>query len=178
MCTFSGKRFYPLDPDLDDINIVDIAHALSNVCRYGGQCKEFYSVAQHSVVCSWEASYPNKKWALLHDASEAYIGDIIHPLKTTPQYEAYRIIEDRLMAAICEKFGLPVDMPEEVHDIDMLVRYTEMRDFGSIPEEFWINETMLDYKIVPLTPVKAKILFLNTFSRLFGYDDETWRYFP
>jgi len=177
MCTFSGKRFYPLDPNIDDISILDIAHGLSNVCRYGGQCKEFYSVAQHSVICSWEAPYPLKKWALMHDASEAYIGDIIAPLKTTPQYESYRQVEEHLMGAICTKFGIPLEMPEEVHEIDLLVRHTEMRDFGSIPPDYYEGEPVLSYTINPLTPVESKILFLKTFATLYGYDSEAWRYF-
>lgn len=177
MCTYSGKRFNPIDPNVKDISIIDIAHGLSNVCRYGGQCKKFMSVAQHSVICSWEASPSNKKWALLHDASEAYIGDIISPLKQTQQYESYREIEENLMRAICTRFELPLEQPEEVHEIDLLVRHTEMRDFGSIPEEYYINETMLEYVITPLPPRESKILFLKTFSNLFGYDDAAWRYF-
>ncbi len=175
--TFTGKKFYPLDPKAEDISIVDIAHGLSNVCRYGGQCKEFYSVAQHSVLCAWEASHENKKWALLHDASEAYIGDIVHPLKVTEQYEAYRAAEEILMAAVCERFGLPVEMPEEVHEVDLLIRHTEMRDFGSVSEEFWKDEIKADYRIVPLDPQSSKILFLKEFSTLFGYDSKAWRYF-
>jgi 5'-deoxynucleotidase YfbR-like HD superfamily hydrolase len=179
MCTYSGKRFNPINPNIDDISIIDIAHSLSNVCRYGGQCKEFYCVAQHSVVCAWEAPYPIKKKLLLHDASEGYIGDIISPLKATPQYEAYREIEDNLMAAIYERFDLEEDTEEEkeeIHRIDLLVRHTEMRDFGSIPEEFWIDQQMLDYNIKPLSPKESKILFLKEFSRLFGYGYNGWRY--
>lgn len=180
MCTYSGKRFNPIDPNVDDISIVDIAHSLSNVCRYGGQCKEFYSVAQHSVICSWEADYSLKKKLLMHDASEAYIGDIIAPLKVTEQYAFYREIEDRLMRAVYQRFDLPNDTEEEaeeIHRIDMLVRHTEMRDFGSIPKEFWIDEPKLDYTIIPLSPKDSKILFLKTFANLYGYDDAAWRYF-
>lgn len=169
MCTFSGKRFYPLDPAVEDISIMDIAHGLSNVCRYGGQCKEFYSVAQHSVLVSRVVSPENARWGLLHDASEAYIGDIIAPLKATPQYESYREVEANLMRAICERFNLPEEMPEEVHDADMYVRYAEMRDFGSAPEEYWIDEPKMGQIISPLQPVSAKIYFLQEFQRLYGY---------
>lgn len=175
--TFTGKKFYPLDPKVEDISIIDIAHGLSNVCRYGGQCKEFYSVAQHSVLCAIEAPYEYKKWALLHDASEAYIGDIVHPLKVTEEYDAYRVAEEILMKAICERFDLPTEMPEEVHEIDLLIRHTEMRDFGSVSEEFWKDEPMMEYTIKPLEPKESKILFLKEFSRLFGYGTDAWRYF-
>lgn len=180
MCTYSGKRFYPIEPLVEDISIIDIAHGLSNVCRYGGQCKEFYSVAQHSVICAWEAPYKLKKKLLLHDAGEAYIGDQIHPLKVTPQYESYREIEERLMRAIYEKFDLEEDTEEEatiIHNIDLFVRHTEMRDFGSVPEEFWRDKPKADYKIIPVEPKQAKILFLKEFSTLFGYGTNGWRYF-
>ncbi len=177
MCTYSGKRFNPIDPVIEDISIIDIAHALSNVCRYGGQCKEFYSVAQHSVICSWESDGWLKGVALLHDASEGYLGDIIAPLKQTEQYAVFRKIEDNLMSAIFQRFDLDINFLEDVHDVDLLVRHTEMRDFGSIPEEYYINEPMLPYIIKPLPPAEAKILFLKEFSRLFGYGTNGWRYF-
>jgi 5'-deoxynucleotidase YfbR-like HD superfamily hydrolase len=180
MHTYSGKQIYALDPRAEDISIVDIAHGLSNICRYGGQPKEFYSVAQHSVICSWEARHDLAKKLLLHDASEAYIGDIISPLKMTEQYEIYRQIEARLMEVIYEKFNLKEDTEweaEEIHRIDLLVRHTEMRDFGSIPEKYWKKETKLNYSIKPLNPTESKILFLKTFASLFGYDDAAWRYF-
>ncbi len=177
MCTYSGKRFNPIDPNIDDISIMDIAQGLSNVCRYGGQCKKFYSVAQHSVIVSWNVSYKNAKWGLLHDASEAYIGDIISPLKVTEQYQTYREIEQNLMDAICTKFGLKCEIPEEVKEYDLIVRATEMRDFGSIPKEFWENEDKLPYGIEPLDPIQSKILFLKEFSRLFGYDENASYYF-
>ena len=180
MHTFTGKEFYALEPNVKDISIVDIAHGLSNVCRYGGMCKEFYSVGQHSIICAWEAPYPLRKKLLLHDASEAYIGDIISPLKMTDQYEIYRQVERRLMEVIYEKFELEEDTQEEaeeIHRIDLLVRHTEMRDFGSLPEEFYINEPVLPYIITPIPPVESKILFLKEFSRLFGYGKDAWRYF-
>jgi hypothetical protein len=174
MCTFTGKRFYPLDPKVEDISIMDIAHGLSNVCRYGGQCKVFYSVAQHSVLVSQSVHPDNARWGLLHDASEAYIGDIIAPLKTTVQYDSYREVETVLMRAICKRFGLPEEMPDEVHDADMVVRYAEMRDFGSAPEEYWINEPKITQIIEPVSPTEARILFLREFERLYGYDWYTY----
>jgi 5'-nucleotidase len=177
MCTFSGKRFYPLEPNLDDISIVDIAHGLSNVCRYGGQCKEFYSVAQHSLLVSREVPLEDAREGLLHDATEAYIGDVINPLKTTVPFEFYRQVEERLEEAIAEKFELKYPWPASVKEYDLIIRHTEMRDFGSVPKEIWENEPVMDYRIKPLPPQQAKILFLKEFSRLFGYDTEAWRYF-
>lgn len=169
MCTYSGRLFSPLAPKPEDISILDIAHGLANVCRYGGQCKTFYSVAQHSVLVAKYVSSKNAKWGLLHDASEAYIGDIIHPLKVTEQYDTYREIEDRLMAVICERFDLELEQPEEVKEYDLIVRATEMRDFGSIPEEFWIDEPKLEERIDPVGPEVSKVMFENTFSFLFKH---------
>ena len=169
MHTYSGKRFNPLDASADDIDVLDIAHHLSNVCRYGGACKEFYSVAQHSVICSWLGSDADtNRWLLMHDASEAYIGDVISPLKMSYHYDIFREIEDRLMAVICERFELPITQPEEVHEIDILVRHTEMRDFGSVHESCWLNEPKLNWKIRPLSPEKSKFLFLDRYQDLFG----------
>ena len=69
----SGGRFFPLEPDLDDISITDIAHSLSMVCRYGGHCLRFYSVAEHCVLLSHTVDPEFARWALLHDAAEAYV---------------------------------------------------------------------------------------------------------
>lgn len=116
MQTYTGKKFWPLDPDPAEIDILDIAHALSNACRYAGHVMRFYSVAEHSVLVSMHVSDPNQKWALLHDASEAYLVDMPRPVKRF--LPGYQEAETRLMAAICERFGLPPEMPDEVKDID------------------------------------------------------------
>lgn len=109
MCTFSGLRVNPLNLRNEDIAIEDIAHALSLLCRGSGHLKYFYSVGQHSVNCAKEAQARN--WSdtlaltcLLHDASEAYISDIIRPVKK--HLANYMQIEDQILAAIFRKFGL------------------------------------------------------------------------
>ena len=84
MQTFSGMKYYPHDPRPEDFKIEDIAHALSMLCRYNGQCQEFMSVGQHSVLMSYYVSKENALWALLHDASDAYMGDMIRPIKRGP----------------------------------------------------------------------------------------------
>lgn len=115
--TYTGKRFDPLDPDPAMIDLADIAHALSNVCRFGGHSQHFYSVAQHSVFVAdylFEI-YDDRKIALaglLHDASEAYLGDIPRPLKYRPEFAAYREAEATLEAMIFERFGLKGPYPE------------------------------------------------------------------
>src|SRR5688572_18527016 len=82
--TATGRSFWPLDPRADEICIDDIAQALAKVCRFGGHCCDFYSVAQHSVLVAHlvERSHPQLALhALLHDAAEAYLGDFTQPLK-------------------------------------------------------------------------------------------------
>lgn len=116
MQTYSGEPFYPLEPNLDHIDIVDIAHALSMLCRYNGHCKRFYSVAEHSVLISHTVDTENALWALLHDAAEAYIGDMVRPLKhEMPEFMA---AEDNLEVAIAGKFHLGWPMPAQVKEHD------------------------------------------------------------
>lgn len=106
--TYTGKKFYlHYDPEKhgeDAIDIVDIAHALSNQCRYTGHCSRFYSVAEHSYLCSYLAPEGFELAALLHDASEAYISDISSPFKG--EIKGYREIEEGIMARIADHFGL------------------------------------------------------------------------
>src|SRR4051794_27255584 len=100
--TASGARFDPFAPDAASIEIRDIAHALGNLCRFGGHCRVFYSVAQHSCLVAdlverRGAGVECVHWALLHDASEAYLGDLPHPVKRYSELGAlYRAAEGRL----------------------------------------------------------------------------------
>lgn len=133
MQTVSGRAFYVLDPRAEDVDIVDIAHALSAICRFGGHCTEFYSVAEHSVRVSVAiedagGSRADAFVGLLHDASEAYIGDIIWPLKQAPEMAGYKQIEHRVEHAISERFGLPSRQPPIVKQFDLVLLSTEKRD--------------------------------------------------
>lgn len=134
----SGKAFYPLDPRPEDIELADIAGALSRVCRFGGHVSAFYSVAQHSVLVSQVCDPADALWGLLHDASEAYLGDLIRPLKRQPECAGYCAAEARLMAVICERFGLPPEMPASVARADEVLLATEARDLmGNAALERW-----------------------------------------
>ena len=98
MNTFTEKKFDPLHMTTEDVSIEDIAHALSLLCRGGGHLKYFYSVGQHSINCMKEAGARGWSKRLLHDASEAYIADIIRPVKVhLPDY--YKI-ENAVMNCI------------------------------------------------------------------------------
>lgn len=122
--TISGLHIDLLDPDPDNIIIEDIAFALSNICRFVGHTKYFYSVAEHSVMaaqyCSYDTENPEKVLnTLLHDATEAYLGDVSSPLKhILPDYQR---IENNFHRILYTKFGLdPNDHSYKEYDSYML----------------------------------------------------------
>lgn len=113
--TYTGKHFYPMDPNPDDLDIEDIAHALSYICRGNGQVRTFYSVAEHCINCALEAEargYSRRVAlaCLLHDASESYMSDVPRPFKK--YLKDYKEMEDRLLSCIYKTF-LGTDLTEE-----------------------------------------------------------------
>lgn len=138
MQTFTGRAFYPLDPRTDEIDPDDIAHALSLLCRYGGHVRAFFSVAEHCVLMSHAVTPENALWALLHDATEAYLGDMIRPLKgSMPEY---RRAEKMLMAVICNRFGLgDYDCPAEVKEADARILHDERFALMAAPPRAWAS---------------------------------------
>lgn len=149
--TVSGKRFYFLDPKPDMIDIEDIAHALSMNCRYTGHCSKFYSVAEHSVLVSHLLKGTGMELAgLLHDASEAYIADIAKPVKMhLPDYDQ---MEDKVLAAIFNKYGLEYPMHPAVKHCDTVMLSTEAHFL--IPSR---GDTWGMWKYVKRPPVAAGI---------------------
>jgi len=123
--TYTGKIFDVLNPDPDLICIEDIAHALSNLCRFGGHTRRFYSVAQHSFLCATHAPEPLKLTALLHDASEAYLVDVPSPIKQF--LPVYQEMEDRLMQIIAKKFGFEYPLAKRVVEIDKMMLKREWK---------------------------------------------------
>jgi hypothetical protein len=108
MQTFTGRKFYPMSPSAEDVDPVDIAHALSLQCRYNGHVDRFYSVAEHCVLLSRYAEGQGadvllQLELLLHDAIEAYVGDMVRPLKVNQP--EFRAAEARVATAIAERFG-------------------------------------------------------------------------
>jgi 5'-nucleotidase len=172
--TVSGRRFNPLDPDPDEIDIGDIATALSNQCRFGGHCRVFYSVAQHScliadLVEERGAGREAALWALLHDASEAYLLDLPHPIKHRSELgRLYAEAEGGLQEAICRRFGLPVQAPPIVKEIDRALLATERREVASVawhwPELDGFEP--LDLTIEAWLPERAREEFLARYERL------------
>jgi len=171
--TRSGRRFRPLFPDHEQIDIGDIAHALSQQCRFSGHTIVPYSVAEHSVRVSElldreGASRIVQLWGLLHDASEAYLVDIPSPLKHTPAFSGYRLAETELMFAICLRFHLPFNEPPEVRKADATLLATEARDLMAYRQEHWagLTERPLPGVIKPWQPESAKREFLARYEEL------------
>lgn len=163
----SGGYLNLLSPKVSDIHIEDIAHGLSNICRFNGQTEHFYSVAQHSVFVSYFVPPHLQLQALLHDASEAYIGDVSSPLKALLPENV--MIEKRMETVISKRFYLPEFKSSSVKTADILALVTEKHDL--MPKN--INDFVLfpllskmvpdGEKLVCLPPQKAKELFLNAF---------------
>lgn len=157
--TYTGKRVSPMDMTPDDVDPLDIAHALSNLCRYNGHVSHFYSVAQHSVLVAQrfdEGSYL-RRWAILHDAPETYLGDLVAPLKYTDDYSFYREAEERLMTVIAYKFGLDPWEPPEIKAVDLKLRGAEMRDL----KNYDCGEETYSFRIRPWLPQYAKDKFIQ-----------------
>ena len=170
--TYSGVRFNFSEPNPDDIRIVDIAHALSNLCRYNGHCCYFYSVAEHSILMTsaFAAKYPDNvtvaRAMLLHDAAEAYLCDIPRPIKYT--LPDYRAAEAKLDAVIARKFELPMPHPAIVKEFDSRIIVDERRQVMSKSGHKWGIDSFepLDVTIRFLPPLIAEQKFLQWYKAL------------
>lgn len=154
-------------PDTQHVHIADIAHALSNICRFNGHTLEHYSVAQHSVLVSYQVPKEFELQGLLHDAAEAYIGDIATPLKRL--LHDYLAIERKVEAAVFAAFGLPAMLHPSVKHADAVVLATEVRDLMPANADYWAclsDIQPLPSVIRPMTNVHAEMLFLNRFAEL------------
>lgn len=167
IATYTGKRFYPLDPRPEDIDINDIIHALSQLSRFGGHCTSFYSVAQHSVLVSLMCPEEDALWGLLHDASEAYLIDVPSPLKRCPEFAFYREAEAKLMGIICDVFKLGKEEPASVKVADKRILASEARDLTMTEGRGWVTEAEpYDFHIKPWTPEYARVRFISRLHEL------------
>ena len=162
--TYSGRQFWPLDPRAEEVFIEDIAHALSMQCRYAGHCLRFYSVAEHSVLLARHVSPENRLWALLHDASEAYLVDVPRPVK--PFLPGYKQAENAVMAAICDRFGLPHAMPAKVKTADRAIIVDERSNMASCVAEWYATGPGIGTQLQYWPPEKAEAQFLHEFRKL------------
>jgi hypothetical protein len=163
----------PFDPDPDQLDIGDIARALANQCRFGGHCRVFYSVAQHSVIVSELVEERGGDAeevfaALMHDAGEAYLGDMPHPLKhRSPLGAAFKEAEDHLEQAIGERFAIKPDVPE-IKRADRALLATERRAFS---DERWHWPELegvepLDIELTAWSPDEAERAFAERYAEL------------
>jgi len=163
--TYTGKKWIYEWPLAEDVEILDIAHSLSQICRFTGHTRSFYCVSQHSCLVSDLCE--NRLWGLLHDASECYVTDLARSLKYSPGLEGYKKYEKMTMDVICEHFGLDKQEPAEVKLADQRALATEGRDLFDC-EETWGDKEPLDYQIVPWTSEIAETEFLKRFYEIRG----------
>lgn len=171
--TYSGKYIDFLDPQPEDIELVDIANGLANTCRFGGQVYRFYSVAEHSIRVAEQLPEHLRLAGLLHDAHEAYTGDIIAPMKRAIQRRAPGLIAEmsnKLDAAIGAKLGVE---PYLMHsaEVKMADDYVMFQEAAALKYSHgigahWGNE----HYYVPLggigwSPAKAERMFLQAYER-------------
>ena len=167
--TRSGRVVDVLAPSPADIDITDIAHALSHLCRWCGHSRSFYSVAQHSVLVSRHVSADCALWGLLHDAAEAYVMDVPSPIKAI--LGDYAALEERMQSAILHRYKL-LRHPQhiaEVKEMDKRLRATEAIELGLHPQVWgglWVQPLPIVIKAQP--PEEAKKAFLARWKELGG----------
>jgi len=167
MQTATGRQFWPMDPRPHEVFIEDIAHALAMICRFGGHCSRFYSVAEHSVLIARAAAHEHKLWALLYEAAEGYIGDKIRPLK--PYLGGYREAEQKIMRAICVRFNLQLDLPPSIKALDLALLMDERDQAMVEPPQPWdVDVAPLGVTLEFWSPARAKREFLSAFKKCGG----------
>ena len=165
--TFSGRIIDPLRPEAEQIVIEDIAHALSQICRFTGHTREFMSVAQHSVHCAALVTPELALTALLHDASEAYLADIARPVKLDPDFGPfYRTAETRLERVIADRFNLVYPFPAEIHRADNIMLRTEQRDLMPDLLREQGGDLLPALPLRPMEPREAERAFLHRFNSI------------
>jgi hypothetical protein len=173
--TWSGRRFYPLDPRPEDFVIEDIAHHLSLINRFTGGTTHGFSVIQHSMNCFQVADEAHKPEALLHDGTEAYLGDISSPLKSIlPDYKA---IEANCYRVMAQKFNIPEETSLYVKAIDLRMLVTEANGLMKPDVDAWwrgteypdlypLDELMIGFHPNAMQPADYEDWFLDIFNDL------------
>lgn len=162
--TASGKQINLLDPKPEQICLHDIAKGLSNICRFGGQLEHFQSVAKHTLLVWYLAPPRLKRAALLHDASEAYLGDIIKPLKVLIQ-DIYGPFEDRFTEVIFKKYHVNIDLLNELKPYDLGALNIEHTYHRKSSKEYLEIFTWIDDLIGQATPY---VQLMKLFKQEFG----------
>lgn len=166
--TRAGHYFNFQHPERSEILVQDIAHALANTCRFGGHTREFYSVAQHCILASQIVPARDAFAALMHDAAEAYVGDIPTPLKQL--IPDFKTIEKRVEQAVLNRFCLALPLPESVKHADLVLLATERRDLmpPDDAEEWELirHVAPMPRTIRPWTPEMAFNAFTTRFNQV------------
>jgi len=164
MQTFTGKLVDLTRFTVEDVRLPDIAHALSCINRFTGHTVAPYSVAQHSVMVSRLCEPDDAMWGLLHDASEAYLGDVARPLKVMlPEYVS---LEKQIQQTIAKAFGLSWPMPPAIKIADNRALIAEKRALMSVEHDWCIEADPVHTPINPYCWQQAKQLFENRFKEL------------
>jgi hypothetical protein len=168
----NGERIILLDPKPAVIHPEVLAHSLANLCRWTGHPKRFFSVAQHCIIVSKIVPPEFAMQGLLHDASEAFIGDINRPLKLVFEHFAPGVlhdIEENIHKAIAKRFGSGFPHDPSIKVADNISLATERRDLLADSDEEWIGlPDPLEKPIQPMGPRAAKNAWLNRFYELGG----------
>lgn len=171
--TFQGRSINVMGSPHNEYCISDIAHALSQICRFGGHTRQFYSVAQHSVLVSRLLHTKYRLHGLLHDATEAYLGDVVTPLKRSSAMHGYRNAEVEMEADIFRSFGVEwsPEARDQVKWADLVMLATERRDLLAPSTQEW--EILQGIRpssatISPLMPAAAEALFIKHYKELAG----------
>lgn len=166
--TVSGRFFDLLKPEEYEYDIEEIATSLSNLCRYTGHVNRFYSVAEHSVLVSRLVPAGLALCGLLHDASEAFVGDVSSPLKKL--LPEYREIEENIQKAIANYYGLEYPFHEEVHLADKRMYWQERQSVADngVRDKLWHQSLRATRKerAVGMAPHMARRMFISRFNEL------------
>nr|AKH48391.1 hypothetical protein [uncultured marine virus] len=171
--TFTGESFDPFDPDPEKIHIIDIAHQLAGTVRWHGATnwtkdRPAITVAEHSVRVAAECPHGCVLEGLLHDAAEAYLGDMPRPYRW--RFPLFIAAEERLRRVIATRFDAALLIPQAVQRADDRMCVTEFRDLVDAHSADWI-EGLPDAEpfpelITPVTPFEAEVAFLAKFDSL------------
>ena len=164
MQTYTGKLIDLAHFSEDDVRLPDISHALAIINRFTGHSRCPYSVAQHSVMVSKIIEPKHARWGLLHDASEAYLGDVATPLKN--MLPEYRALEEHIQRTIARRFGLVWPMPVEVKRADVRALMAEKRDLLTVDHDWGIDVEPMAGPILPYCWQQAKQLFEERYKEI------------
>ena len=164
LLTCKGREFNFMRPEDFEFDIEEISHALSNICRFAGHSSDFYSVAQHSVVVGLSVPFEAQLAGLMHDAAEAFLGDVPTPLKH--RLAGYVDMEHHIQRAIEKQYGIDVLHKAVVKEYDLKVLAAEKRDLMRPTMEDWTvlkGVTPIKATIRPWSPALADETFLESF---------------